>query len=301
MFTGDASCKAKISKALSCTLVAGMLLCGGTALAVGSDHAEEYVPRYYGQLRDYIAARVNPVSESRLEIITHHVECGDTLSHIAQKYGTDIRTIISLNGLDNPDLIYPGEELEVLSAIGLVHTVQAGETLDGIASSYDTAKGEIIRLARGAQKALREGERLFIPADRSDVNSRSASGTSTRVPAFTWPLEGKISSPFGWREDGFHHGLDIAAPSDTPIVAAADGTVLYNQYRGRYGLLVEIEHGEWMTRYAHNSKVLVEPGQKVYRGEEISRVGSTGNSTGPHLHFEVIYRGQRLDPIKYLP
>ncbi|NLI70466.1 MAG: M23 family metallopeptidase [Firmicutes bacterium] len=301
MFSGDASCKAKISKILSWVLVAGTLLYGGTVLAVGSDHSENFVPRYYGQLKNYIEARANPAPENKLEIVTHRVECGDTLFHIARKYGTDIRTIISLNGLDNPDLIYPGEELEVLSATGLVHTVQAGETLDEIATTYDTAKDEIIRLARGTQKALREGERLFIPADRSDVSSRSASGASTRVPAFIWPLEGTISSPYGWREDGFHHGLDIAAPSGTPIVAAADGTVLYNQYRGRYGLLVEIEHGEWMTRYAHNSKVLVEPGQKVYRGEEISRVGSTGNSTGPHLHFEVIYQDQRLDPIKYLP
>ena len=144
-----------------------------------------------------------------------------------------------------------------MSATGLVHTVQAGETLDEIASSYYAAKDEIIRLSRNPQKSLREGERLFIPADSSAALSRSASGTSTRVPAFIWPLEGTISSHYGWRGQEFHYGLDIAASSDTPIVAAADGTVLYNQYRGRYGLLVEIEHGEWMTRYAHNSKVLV--------------------------------------------
>ena len=98
-----------------------------------------------------------------------------------------------------------------------------------------------------------------------------------------------------------HYGLDIAVPTGTPIRAAAAGRVTFAGRRGGYGYLVIIDHGKGVeTRYAHNSKLLVSAGDRVERGQIIARSGNTGNSTGPHLHFEIRYRAKAVDPYKYL-
>ncbi len=123
--------------------------------------------------------------------------------------------------------------------------------------------------------------------------------------AATWqlPVQGRVSSPFGERvhpisgDTRHHHGLDIAAPAGTPIRAARAGTVTFAGERGGYGNLVEIDHGDGTrSRYAHASTLLVEAGQAVRKGELIAEVGSTGNSTGPHLHFEVRRGDEPIDP-----
>lgn len=304
MFIEKGFCK-KFRKMYS--LVIAVLICGLSCAVYAADNADKtekvFLPRYYSQLDNYFTVKNTDEPEITVEIISYTIQPGDTLYHISRKYGTDISTLSTLNSISNPNLIYPGDKLEILTATGLVHTVRAGETMEQIASSYYTDKEEIIRLSGAPENVLREGERLVIPAAAGvTAVSRGASGLTTKVPSFDWPLEGTITSPFGWRRGGFHYGLDIAAPMGTPVFAAADGTVVFNDYRGTYGLLVEIEHGpEWKTRYAHNSEVLVQSGQKVFRGEIIARVGSTGNSTGPHVHFEIIYRDERLNPVKYLP
>ena len=118
---------------------------------------------------------------------------------------------------------------------------------------------------------------------------------------------GYISSYFGLRPDPFngriarHTGLDIAVPAGTPVRAVAEGMVTFAGVRGGYGKVVEIDHGNgYMTRYAHNSKLLVHPGERVRVGQAISRVGSTGRSTGPHVHFEVWYKGRVLNPLAFV-
>lgn len=127
-----------------------------------------------------------------------------------------------------------------------------------------------------------------------------------------WPLviKGYITSYFGYRRDPvsgrtgiFHEGLDIAARTGTPIRATAAGTVTIARRNGTYGLLVEIKHGNYgfTTRYAHNSKILVKAGQTVKKGDLIAYVGSTGKSTGPHLHYEVRFKNKPVDPRNYLP
>ncbi len=124
-----------------------------------------------------------------------------------------------------------------------------------------------------------------------------------------WPVQGDITSGFGWRKSPFggksttfHEGIDIANNSGTPIVAAADGTVTFAGWKGAYGKLVEIDHGYgYMTKYGHNSALLVAVGDKVKKGEEIARMGNTGRSTGPHLHFTVVKDGETYDPLIYLP
>jgi murein DD-endopeptidase MepM/ murein hydrolase activator NlpD len=121
------------------------------------------------------------------------------------------------------------------------------------------------------------------------------------------PVQGYISSYFGGRPDPFsghnarHTGIDIATALGTPVHAVAEGMVTYAGVRSGYGNVVEIDHGNgYMTRYAHNSKLLVHPGQRVHVGEVISDAGSTGRSTGPHVHFEVWYKGRVVNPLAYV-
>ncbi len=118
---------------------------------------------------------------------------------------------------------------------------------------------------------------------------------------------GHLSSKFGWRTDPFtgrrkfHHGIDLAARRGAKVVAAASGLVTWAGKRGGYGNLVEITHADgYVTRYGHSSKILVSRGEMVRRGQPIARVGSTGRSTGPHLHYEVLLNGKKVDPIKYI-
>ncbi len=139
------------------------------------------------------------------------------------------------------------------------------------------------------------------------LRAAELSGRIDRVGhGYVWPLEGRISSRFGWRNisvagNRFHAGIDIAAPSGTPVRAARGGVVSRAGWVGAYGFLVVLDHGGgWETRYAHLSRIDVRVGERVAQGTVVGLVGSTGASTGPHLHFEVRRDGQALDPLAYL-
>ena len=127
---------------------------------------------------------------------------------------------------------------------------------------------------------------------------------SMEFTGYTWPARGTLTSGYGWRWGRMHRGIDIAAPTGTPIVAAAPGIVTYADWNsGGYGYLVEIQHPNGsLTIYAHNSKILVRKGQTVSQGELIAKMGSTGRSSGPHLHFEIHTKGNgAVNPMAYLP
>lgn len=137
--------------------------------------------------------------------------------------------------------------------------------------------------------------------------SSSASVTSSTTPSI-WPVQGTVTSPFGYRGNpigggtGFHEGVDIAVDFGTPVRATAAGTVTSAGWVDGYGNLVEIDHGNGMkTRYGHNSMLLVVPGQTVHAGDIISLAGSTGRSTGPHVHYEVRINDTATDPMLFLP
>jgi murein DD-endopeptidase MepM/ murein hydrolase activator NlpD len=122
-----------------------------------------------------------------------------------------------------------------------------------------------------------------------------------------WPVDGRITSPYGNREhptsgkDEFHSGIDIAADPGRPVRATADGIVSFAGWSGGNGNLIVLEHGfKYSTFYGHNKSVAVKVGQRVKRGDIISYIGSTGNSTGPHVHYEVWQEGRPINPIKYL-
>ena len=126
-------------------------------------------------------------------------------------------------------------------------------------------------------------------------------GYSTPSKGLVWPAKGRLSSKFGRRGRGFHRGIDIKGPYGAPIRAAAKGKVTVVAWKRGYGKTVVIDHGSFKTLYAHLSRVYVNRGERVDRGERIGAIGSTGNSTGPHLHFEYILRGKKRDPLAVLP
>ena len=138
----------------------------------------------------------------------------------------------------------------------------------------------------------------------SNPDTYLPNGKQQSANGFIWPSKGVLTSGYGWRWGRMHKGIDIAGPIGTPIVAASDGVVTYAQWNdGGYGYLVEITHPDGTeTVYAHNSRILVQKGQRVAQGEQISEMGSTGFSTGPHLHFEIHPAGQgAINPMAFLP
>jgi murein DD-endopeptidase MepM/ murein hydrolase activator NlpD len=138
----------------------------------------------------------------------------------------------------------------------------------------------------------------------SNPDTYLPNGKQQSAKGFIWPSKGVLTSGYGWRWGRMHKGIDIAGPIGTPIVAASDGVVTYAQWNdGGYGYLVEITHPDGTeTVYAHNSRILVQKGQRVAQGEQISEMGSTGFSTGPHLHFEIHPAGQgAINPMAFLP
>jgi murein DD-endopeptidase MepM/ murein hydrolase activator NlpD len=158
-----------------------------------------------------------------------------------------------------------------------------------------------------AQEAQLEG--LILERERELEAERRAAGIAGGIESeggpgsFSWPVTGTITSPFGWRSNPFgggpefHQGLDIAAPTGTTVTAAAGGTVIMAQWYGGYGNYILIDHGGgYSTGYGHLSAIYVSTGQSVQRGQAIGAVGSTGQSTGPHLHFEVRIAGKPVDP-----
>jgi len=158
--------------------------------------------------------------------------------------------------------------------------------------SLEAALDELEELSKELEKQIRKRQRT------------EGLGTGKII----WPARGRISSPFGWRvhpilkNRRFHSGIDIAIPSGTPVQAADSGVVLISGWNGGYGYFIAIDHGKGIsTAYAHNSRLLVKEGDVVSKGQTIALSGSTGWSTGPHLHFEVRENGTPVNPVTYLP
>jgi murein DD-endopeptidase MepM/ murein hydrolase activator NlpD len=132
-------------------------------------------------------------------------------------------------------------------------------------------------------------------------SASSGAAPSANPGGYMWPVSGPVTSPFGWRWGRMHEGIDIAVPSGTPVHASAAGTVIYASWMEGYGNFVIVDHGGGIaTAYGHNTSVAVAVGQSVAQGQVIAYSGSTGHSTGPHVHFEVRVNGQAVDPLGYL-
>ena len=174
-------------------------------------------------------------------------------------------------------------------------------------ANWDSLDAEIVRLQKQISEQKKAEEAAARRATRVHSNISVSSGPRNGQ-SYTWPLPGhySISSPFGYRMhpilgySKFHSGVDIPAPSGTPIVAAKSGTVIMSQLMSGYGNVVMVDHGDTVTVYAHCSALNVGVGESVKAGDVIAFVGSTGLSTGPHLHFEVRVNGATVNPVGYV-
>ena len=140
----------------------------------------------------------------------------------------------------------------------------------------------------------------LIQAAAASASGSTGSGTVSAA-GFLWPVDGPVTSGFGWRWGRMHEGVDIAVATGTPVRAVAAGTVIHAGWLGGYGNLVVVDHGNGLsTAYAHNSSYAVSVGQAVGQGDVVAYSGNTGNSSGPHVHFEVRVNGGAVDPLGYL-
>ncbi len=261
-------------------------------------------------------------TENRKSIEEYTVQEGDTLYGIAQKFGLSINTILWANNLSVNSVLRPGDKLTILPVDGVKYTVKSGDTLSRIASKYNVEQDKI-ESYNGLESGdvLSIGQELIIPGGTqiaattstskaiSRIISKPSTSTSSSSSAaqissgasagsMIWPTDlHVITQYFSWK----HNGLDIDCYYDNDNYAAAAGYVTIAGWRGGYGYLVEIDHGNGIkTRYGHHAALYVKQGDYVYQGQPIGRCGTTGNSTGTHLHFEVIVNGVRRNPLEYI-
>jgi lipoprotein NlpD len=196
---------------------------------------------------------------------------------------------------------------------GTYYFVQQSDTLVRIARKYGYSTDELAQINDLYDAQLVVGRRIFIPAKKFKSLYVTATKTTKEKKIaeiqnqagmqFIWPIEGGVvTSPFGTRRGRPHDGLDISAHSGTPIHAAADGKVIFAKRFAGYGNLVVVKHRKnYFTAYAHAANILVSAGNKVKQGQQIATVGSTGHSTGPHVHFEIRKKTDPMDPMGILP
>ena len=249
-------------------------------------------------------------SHPRGEIIEYTVRPGDTVASIAKKFGVSINTVIWANKIRSVTKIKPGDRLKIPPVTGIIHKVQRGETVYSIAKKYQANPQAIVdfpfnTFADDETFALAVGQILIVPDGvMPKAKPRAPQYLAQRQVSvggqgqFIWPTSGRITQRYSW----YHRAVDIANRSAPPIVAAAAGrvvTVIYS--RVGYGYHVVIDHGNgYQTLYAHMSQIYVKKGQIVSAGQSIGQMGSTGRSTGTHLHFEIIKKGVKLNPLSLL-
>ncbi|OGY45238.1 MAG: hypothetical protein A3J62_02675 [Candidatus Buchananbacteria bacterium RIFCSPHIGHO2_02_FULL_38_8] len=256
---------------------------------------------------------LSPVEESlrqRDEIVYYTIQLGDTISEIAEKFGVTSNTILWENNLTAYSIIRPGDKLAILPTAGIRHTVVKGDNIEKIAKKY-SIDGEAIIEANKLASAddIQIGEKLIIPGGKKPYIAPTYTIRTAwyEPPAkvessgdMIWPSTcRRLTQYFRWR----HSGIDIACGAGKPIYASDSGKVIEAQggWNGGYGLMITIDHGNGMqTLYGHNSKIYVKVGETVEKGQVIAAEGSTGRSTGPHLHFEVRVGGVRKNPLSYV-
>ena len=268
------------------------------------------------------------------EEVTYTVKKGDTWSEIAEAHDMTSKELLAMNPGYDPNRLSIGEVLTLSAAVPYL-TLTVTEQERYVADiPYDVAYTDSADLYKGDYKVTSAGvygkadvvanvtytngeetERTVLSYTelKEPVTEQRLRGTKERptwlpTGSFRWPVSGSITSRFGGRKSpgGIgstnHKGIDIANRRGTPIYAADGGTVIYAGWMRGYGYLVQISHGNGVvTYYGHNSSLLVSVGQHVYKGQQIAKMGSTGNSTGNHCHFEIRVNGVAKNPLNYLP
>lgn len=306
---GLSSRHAVMAEAIAVTESLALVTTGGSSIATA--------PAPSGAIRESSTPR-----KVRTRKETYLVQSGDTISTIASSFGLSSSTILWANDLGRNDYIRPGQELNILPTDGVEHTVKSGDTLSKLASKYDVEASEILSANKlGEDDALVEGRDLIIPGGTpprsappaprivrtptiQDIGDAFVPKPDTSFspeagsPSMVWPTSGRVITQYwGWR----HTGLDIDGHYDSPIYASDSGVVEVSGWGNGYGLQIVINHENgFKTRYAHASKMFVNVGQRVSKGEVIAMVGTTGFSTGTHLHYEIYVNGVRRNPLLYV-
>ena len=236
----------------------------------------------------------------------HVLGAGETLSGIVARYDITLRALVGANpDLSSLDRLPVGVELLIPPGEGLVVPLDHPSLLTELIALYGAEPVAVARAnALRSPFDLRPGMLLFLPGVEPSAALERLAAVREAENRYVWPVHGRLTSYFGRRNLGmgtaaFHRGIDVAAPTGTPIVAARSGTVTFAGWSTRgYGNLVRVRHaGGAETWYAHASRILVSVGQYVHQGDRIALVGSTGLSTGPHLHFELHVGGSAIDPL----
>lgn len=266
-----------------------------------------------------ISPETSVVTTERSQIETYVIQSGDSLSSISSKYYLSINTLLWANNLSVNSVLRPGDTLSILPVDGVKHTVKSGDTLGAISNTYDVDQATILSYnGLSSSDILSIGDELLIPGGEKQATTRSTSSaisqlftapTTSTAPTsvssstagagyMVWPSDLRvITQYYGWR----HTGLDIDCYYDNYNYAADDGYVTYSGWNGGYGYAVDIDHGNGIiTRYGHHAALYVSSGQYVSAGQAIGLCGTTGTSTGTHLHFEVIVNGARKNPLEYI-
>jgi len=278
-------------------------------------------------------------SRPRTEIITYTVQTGDTIFGIAEMFGLKPETILWGNYYtltDDPHKLQPGVVLNIMPMDGTYHRWSAGEGLNGVAHGYDVTPDVIVNwpgnhidpvtLGEYSHPNIEPSTMLFVPGGHREFVTWSAPRISRNNPgvakilgpgscgtiavgavgtgAFIWPANNHTLSGYEYSPSTNHFGIDIRGALGDPVYAADNGVVVYAGWNDwGYGNVVVIDHdGGWQTLYAHLSSFNVGCGYSVYQGDVIGAFGSTGNSSGPHLHFEMLNESYgKVNPWNFLP
>lgn len=250
------------------------------------------------------------------EVTEYRVQDGETVSSIALKFGVTIDTIVWENNLKSVDAIKVGQILRILPVTGMKYKVARGETIYSIAKKLQVDPQNIIdypfnSFSNDETFAIAAGQELIVPDGIKPKEvvidtQRYLARTVAPIPGvvgegnFMWPTSGHISQKYYW----YHPGVDIANKANPVIVAAQGGTVVTAGWNGGgYGNYVVVDHGNgWTTLYAHmvNNSIVVRPGDRVSQGQKLGIMGSTGRSTGTHLHLEIKGPKGKIDPLSVL-
>jgi murein DD-endopeptidase MepM/ murein hydrolase activator NlpD len=300
------------------------------SMTVEEDISFKTVEIGIGEYYDYDTA-LNLLVNGTEKTERYQVSSGESLWTIARDHNLRIEDLRAANPWLKSDRIQIGDELNLVKQNPLINVVAVLTQSVKESIPFTTKFVNDSSLYRGQDRIVQAGQRgerevvyqlvqkngltvekkeleakvLNKPVERV-VNRGTkvivASRGSGEAGKIGWPASGQITSPYGTRSGTFHSGIDIAAPLGTSIRAALAGTVTFVGWQGAYGNMIDIDHGNGVsTRYAHNSANLVTVGQEVNAGDIIARVGNTGRSTGPHVHFEVRINGQARNPLNYLP
>jgi len=298
-------------------LLISATLVGGPVVIENNPFISDYYSQNEAISQSVLATDISAISfqttiseKPRDKTIDYEVKPGDTLASIAEKFDISVDTIKWANNLKN-DTIKTSQTLKILPVSGVAHEVKSGESVYSIAKRYSVEAQNIVNFPFNEFEdldtfALRVGQTVYVP-DGAPPQIRPSGPRPGRIDiiagqpgtgSFLWPTSGYISQ----YPVGYHLALDIANKSLPEVLASDTGTVAFSGCFGYgYGCHIIVDHGNgFQTLYGHMSRLDVSAGQGVGRGQSIGRVGSTGRSTGPHLHFEIRKNGILQNPLGYL-